>query len=324
MICRSFCSATASIWAMQRQRLPAPSHGWGRCEATTRTSWRSTQTEKLAHDNAVDVPDRSETMFQRTQDIRTWLPGTRHIDRSTTVVDWHRINFFYIVVNWHRINFFYIVLDKVLNELDYRFNASNLMMLKTICCFMPSFFPQFDSTLIKEFAGLYWKPMDLQSTNMNQQRKLDALDRELKAFANYITMGKFDKLQTMQDVLQLLECDYHDLPIMQALYRIAITIPVSSASPERSCFAMKRILNRLRASMGSQRLGNLLLVLIERELGTENCYNFDQMIDTFKRLPRRSRETRIQLWSITIQYSLHCNQNVHWMKWHFSKTQDVH
>ncbi|KAH8936654.1 hypothetical protein BDL97_17G096800 [Sphagnum fallax] len=183
------------------------------------------QTEKFAHDNAIVVPDCSETI---------------HIDRSTTVVD------------WHRINFFYIVLDKVLNELDYRFNASNLTVLKTIRCFMPSFFPQFDSALIKKFVGLYWKPMDLQSTNTNQQRKLDALDRELKAFTDYITMGKFDKLQTMQDVLQLLERDYHDLPMMQALYQIVITIPVSSANPERSFSAMKRILNRLRASMGSQ------------------------------------------------------------------------
>ncbi|CAM6072636.1 unnamed protein product [Sphagnum tenellum] len=116
---------------------------------------------------------------------------------------------------------------------------------------MSSFFPQFDSALIKEFGGLYWKPMDLQSNNTNQQCKLDALNRELKAFANYITMGKFDKLQTMQDMLQLLERDYHDLPMMQALYRIVITISVSSASPERSFSAMKRILNRLRASMGS-------------------------------------------------------------------------
>ncbi|CAK9875372.1 unnamed protein product [Sphagnum jensenii] len=65
------------------------------------------QVEKFAHDNAIAVPDRSETMFQRTQDIRTWLLGTRHIDQSTTVVD------------WHCINVFYVVLDKVLNELDY-------------------------------------------------------------------------------------------------------------------------------------------------------------------------------------------------------------
>ncbi len=65
------------------------------------------QAEKFTRDNAVDVPDRSETMFQRTQDIRTWLPETRHIGRSTTVVD------------RHRINVFFVVLDKVLNELDY-------------------------------------------------------------------------------------------------------------------------------------------------------------------------------------------------------------
>jgi hypothetical protein len=87
------------------------------------------QAKKFARDNAVTVLDRSETMFQRTQDIRTWLLGTKHIDQSTIVVD------------WHRINFFYVVLDKVLNELDYRFNASNLTVLKTIRCFMPSFFP---------------------------------------------------------------------------------------------------------------------------------------------------------------------------------------
>jgi hypothetical protein len=55
----------------------------------------------------------------------------------------------------------------------------------------------------------------------------------------------------MQDVLQLLERDYHDLPMMQVLYRIAITIPVSSVSPKQSFSAMKRILNCLRASMGS-------------------------------------------------------------------------
>ncbi|CAM6057500.1 unnamed protein product [Sphagnum tenellum] len=122
------------------------------------------QAEKFARDNAIVVPDRSETMFQHTQDIRTWLP----------------------------------------------------------------------------------------STNINQQRKLDALNQELKAFANYITMGKFDKLQNMQDVLQLLERDYHDLPMMQELYQIAITILVSSASPERPFSAMKRILNCLRASMGSK------------------------------------------------------------------------
>ncbi len=41
MICRSFCSAMARIWAMQRQRLLASSHGWRRCGVTTRTSWRS-------------------------------------------------------------------------------------------------------------------------------------------------------------------------------------------------------------------------------------------------------------------------------------------
>ncbi len=42
MICRSFCNAATRIWAMQRQRLPAPSHSWRQCGATTRTSWRST------------------------------------------------------------------------------------------------------------------------------------------------------------------------------------------------------------------------------------------------------------------------------------------
>ena len=208
--------------------------------------------EKFAKDHNVAVPDRTAIMKERTRDIRTWLPGSRFIDDHTTAIDWHRINVFYVIT------------DKVLTELRVRFNNANVNVLSLIRYFLPSMFSQFDPAMIIAFAQLYWQPMDRTGTSMNQQQLLDDLMREVKAFGIYIKSGVFDGLTSMESVLQAMIRDHPDLPVMQKLYRIAITLPVSSASAERSFSAMKRLLTRLRSTMGVERLSDLLLIVIER------------------------------------------------------------
>ncbi|CAM6022395.1 unnamed protein product [Sphagnum balticum] len=80
MIYRSFCSATARIWAMQAKVANTVSRLRAMRSNDENFMKIYDQAEKFARDNAVAIPDCSETMFQRTQDICTWLPGTRHID----------------------------------------------------------------------------------------------------------------------------------------------------------------------------------------------------------------------------------------------------
>lgn len=55
-------------------------------------------------------------------------------------------------------------------------------------------------------------------------------------------------------------------PNLYKLIQIAITIPISSATCERSFPSMRRIKNWLRTSMLQQRFTNLFIINIERDI----------------------------------------------------------
>ena len=55
-------------------------------------------------------------------------------------------------------------------------------------------------------------------------------------------------------------------PNLAILYRIYLTIPISSAKPERTFNRLKLIKSFLRSSMGEERLSNLALLCIERDI----------------------------------------------------------
>ena len=64
-----------------------------------------------------------------------------------------------------------------------------------------------------------------------------------------------------------------DITVLYIALKIAVTIPVSSASSERSFSKLKILKNRLRTSMSNSRLENLLLIACEHDVaikyGTE-------------------------------------------------------
>ena len=68
-------------------------------------------------------------------------------------------------------------------------------------------------------------------------------------------------------------------PKLRIALQILLTISVSIASCERSFSKLKLILSYLRASMGQNRLTDLALLSVEREM-LENI-NFDAIIDKF-------------------------------------------
>ena len=69
------------------------------------------------------------------------------------------------------------------------------------------------------------------------------------------------------------------------LVRIALCIPVSSASSERSFSALRRLKTYLRSTMGQQRLSNLAMAHIEQEIAHKVDYS--QIIDIFASKERR-------------------------------------
>jgi hypothetical protein len=70
------------------------------------------------------------------------------------------------------------------------------------------------------------------------------------------------KLQTLLETLNVRNQDLY--PNIYAIFTVLITMPVSSASSERSFSAMRRVKNCLRATMGDERLSNLSLLHIHR------------------------------------------------------------
>ena len=65
-----------------------------------------------------------------------------------------------------------------------------------------------------------------------------------------------------------------------------MTIPVTSATAERSFSVLKRIKTYLRATMGQERLTHLAVLSIERELSKN--IDLDLVIDRFDAMhPRR-------------------------------------
>jgi hAT family C-terminal dimerisation region len=80
-----------------------------------------------------------------------------------------------------------------------------------------------------------------------------------------------------------------EFPDLIACYQLILTLPVASASAERSFPTMRRIKTHLRASMGDGPLSNLSLIAVEHE-------KIDKLLEN--RDPRETAGKRI--WTLPL------------------------
>jgi hAT family C-terminal dimerisation region len=64
-------------------------------------------------------------------------------------------------------------------------------------------------------------------------------------------------------------------------FHLALTLPVASATAERSFFVMRRFTTHLHASMSDSRLSSLALIAVEHELSRELMRDLSKVIDVF-------------------------------------------
>ena len=83
----------------------------------------------------------------------------------------------------------------------------------------------------------------------------------------------------MEDIIKELLHLQHGFPEVYHLIKVAMTIPVTSATAERSFSVLKHIKTYLRATMGQERLTHLAVLSIERELSKN--IDLDSVIDHF-------------------------------------------
>ncbi|XP_075675139.1 uncharacterized protein LOC142644398 [Castanea sativa] len=142
----------------------------------------------------------------------------------------------------YHVELFYTVIDMQLQELNNRFSEANTDLLLCMACLNPSnSFVAFDKEKLIRLAKFY--PFDFLGTNIL------ALDSQLQ---NYIfDMRSNDFFLELQGVRELAEKlvntrKHETYPLVYLLVKLTLTLPVATATVERSFLAMKYIKNELR------------------------------------------------------------------------------
>ena len=154
----------------------------------------------------------------------------------------------------------YPALDALISECSQRFSLESMGIACGLDAICNVNFDESES-LIRHYANLLSLDLDLVRTEMNL---LGAM----------LPDGPFSWTMKTQIKEELLKGLY---PNFCKLYRVALCIPVCTATCERSFFAMRRIRNYLRVIMGQERFSNFGLLITESSIttkvGSENILN---------------------------------------------------
>lgn len=159
------------------------------------------------------------------------------------------------------------VIDCLLTELDNRFSAESNAAMKGVQALTPGHALFMDIETLKIFAEFYHSNMEDIGHEVHQLRRL--LQRADNA----------GKVMTLLDLIHFVEpyrLAFHEL---YKLLNIAVVLPVTSASCERSFSALKLIKTHLRTTMCNDRLSNIAILSIES--GRLKSLDLNEFVDEF-------------------------------------------
>lgn len=165
---------------------------------------------------------------------------------------------------------FYPCLDRMLEELTCRFSSVGEKIMSGIQACNPA-----SESFLSEDS----------LKNLAQHYRIELKSEEVLVASTFLKRKR--ETQTITDtatVFNMLDPDM--FPSLRALFQVALTIPVSSCSCERSFSALRRLHTWLRRTMGQDRLNDLAIMMIEKE--NVAAISRDSIIDRFAKLkPRR-------------------------------------
>ncbi|XP_049345786.1 uncharacterized protein LOC125810323 [Solanum verrucosum] len=192
----------------------------------------------------------------------------------------------YTVLHHYRVEVFWNIIDWQLQELNDRFNEVSIDLLHGIACLNPiNSFSSFDSKKIMRMAELY--PDDFDEFNM------DTLENQLVSYIIDVrdVDERFSDLNGLCDLSKrLVQTKKHsNYPLVFHLVKLALLLPVATASVERAFSAMKFIKNDLRSQMSDDFFSGCLVPFVEKDV-FDSIPN-DAIIKTFQDMKLR----RVQL-----------------------------
>ena len=170
-----------------------------------------------------------------------------------------------------KINFYFPVLDAFLSELCRRFDDKNTALMQAIQACNPVSKDFLSPSALKPLVSLY-----------NICEKVVTMKATL-------AKGSLEKkkLDSTNDVFLSLLPLTEAYPNLVRLIRIALTIAVSTAQCERSFSTLRLIKNYLRSTMCEERLSDLAILSIEKEMCDK--INVDEVISEFGQVDRNRR-----------------------------------
>jgi hypothetical protein len=166
---------------------------------------------------------------------------------------------------------FYPAVDRMVSELRSRFSVQNDVLYRGIHACNPAASTFLDLQYLESFAAHY---------------KLNVQEQELYVAKNFVKalQQKEKDTITMQKMYQLL--DPMMFPSLKKIVQVALTIPVTSCSCERSFSALRRLKTWLRGRMTDERLDDMAVLSIEKS--TYAACSDDELVSAFMTMkPRR-------------------------------------
>lgn len=163
------------------------------------------------------------------------------------------------VVDYWRAHVFYRILHSLVGFLKSRFSEESLRIAAAIDKF---FTLDYEGSM--PFIEYYAEYFRLEK---------NILKAEMTVLRNSLANGKKDaSYETLRNELKP-----EIFPSVYTLFQVAITLPVTSATCERSFSIMRIILNWLRLSMDKERFSALGLLFIEKDIEI----NLEDVIDKY-------------------------------------------
>lgn len=108
---------------------------------------------------------------------------------------------------------------------------------------------------------------------------------ELDVFKGYIHSQK-KSVHSFNGLLEVMDnCDKNIFPSIYKMLQILITLPQTSCTVERMFSTVKRVKTRLRSKMSTERLSNLTLLSMEKEL--TKSLDRNRVLDVFRSMKHR-------------------------------------
>ncbi|XP_034572014.1 uncharacterized protein [Setaria viridis] len=196
----------------------------------------------FCNDKKIPVPNMDET-------IPRW--GRSRLDGNLITQEYH-----------YCVDTFLAALDAIMTEMDHRFNEVSSELLVSFACLDPrNSFAKFDIEKIARLTEIYDQDFtDIERSNIRDQLETFVIHmRRVYLFKDCPDFGSLaiKMVKRERDIA---------FPLVFRLVKLALLLPVATASVERAFSAMNIIKTDLRNRMNDEWLNSLILCYIEKEI----------------------------------------------------------